>query len=181
MTPLPLLFVRQDIRSDDCAICAITMLLAKCGIPASRSTVSEWFACEYGDRAGVTHADIKAAVAAYMPGRHVSWHHKRFKTNTGLMRFATMSLGSKPAVLMTGHCVYRAPRLRSQHAFLLLGTAPEGLSIIDPLGNRPRKRSGSNALVSGTFATSRELEVRGAPWTLNLAQPVSFLGLEVKT
>lgn len=178
--PRPL-FARQDIYSDDCAICAITMLLRARGISTSRIAVSRWFVRRGVAFESISHSDVGLAIRHFAMVRRVSWQHRQFKTRAAFFRRAARYVTAASATLVTAHCVYRPLRIRSEHAFVLVGTNAKGLAILDSLSARPRTGRRSNALISATAAAAarRELDVHGAPWTLDLAHPVSFLRLEV--
>ena len=174
-----MLFARQSIQDDNCAICATTMLLAIYGNHRRRQEVSARYARERTNERYVTRNDITRVIAAFMPNGIAIWQHKKFATPSDLGHFSAKLLHDQPAILVTAHCTYGPLRLRAQHAFLIVGTDEHGVNILDPLGRRPKNGQTSNALLSSECTTHQEANVQGACWSLNLSRPLSFLFLGV--
>jgi hypothetical protein len=168
------LFIRQDIRSDYCAVYATGMCLSLAGMPTSRKDARELF----GARAhwpGASHSQIRLAVQRRHPDFNGRWRHLKASSGREVYRALELAVGAGSPVLVTAYCRHRALRITCGHAFVATQLTGAGIGVLDSLSGKPGGRACHNAIIVDGNVTSRWVRVVGAPWDISVLHPVSFL------
>jgi hypothetical protein len=168
-------FIRQNIRSDYCAVYATAMFLSLAGHPISRSKALELFAVRSRTWVGATHDEMCAAIAKINPSLALGWSCTQPTTTRGFFRVAKDSWRGYPT-LVTAHCVHSRYGVSDWHAFVLVAVSTDTVAILDPLSRPPSAGCISNAEVRiACEHPSRRLHVTGAGWEIDLNHAVWFM------
>lgn len=173
-----LLFLRQSLRSDYCAVYASGMLLSLLGVATDRRQARQLFGVRPGHWRGSTHRQIRQVLCDRVPGVAFHWRHSRRGRDGVCDLLRTAAAAGQPA-LVTAYC--RHPRLQAScgHAFLLTGARMDTVLLLDPLGRPPAAGERFNACLDAApragAADAALLEVDGVAWSIDSSRRVSVL------
>lgn len=167
-------FIKQQVRSDYCAVYASATLLSLCGRRTTKSSALRIFGVRRRSWTVPNRDAVKAALESIVGESNVALTTRKFDSIENVAVFCNGALLRTPALLMTAFCRHSEYGVTAQHAFVVTKASSGGIGIIDSLGRRPATDDVFNAWIHlPRTSTRRFVVVEGASWSMDIKSPIS--------
>lgn len=174
-----IVFLKQSISSDYCAVYATGMLLSLMGVATTKTEAMRLFGVHPQTWTGSTQRQIHDVVSSAIPSVNAHWRRKRPQTSTSFVDMARRSMSAGAPCLVTARCKHRRLGLTCGHVFLITGADRNEVRILDPLGPKPPNGTKFNAVVlRGSDAVGCLVRPQMLAWEIDLKTSLSVLELK---
>lgn len=175
-------FIKQQIRSNFCAVYSAAVTLSLWGIPTSKPVAMRIFGARRRGWRPPDHETLRQTLETVVGDIKVEVKKCRVHSVAALGSILQRRLESQPAVLVTANCELLRQRVVAHHAFVVTHASSQGVGIIDSLAKRPKVNAAFNAWIPSCQAAKRGLlHVEGSPWAIDSTHPIYILEFRLNT
>ena len=173
------MLLRQRIESNFCAIYSTAMLMTLRGRHTTRKQALRIFGYDT-NWVPPNHDQLVKELSTIATNKSVRVFSRRFRRPREMVTFAEGSLADKLPLLVTAQCYLPSHNAFANHAFVLTSVSASGLNLLDSLSARNSDGATHNAQLRLDAKAVRGMApVAGAPWMLDLREPMHFLQVDV--
>ena len=171
------MFIRQSIRSNNCAPYATATFLGLLGRVMNRTAALSAFGVRRRGWSGASHEDMSRVVEAAIPGVKTKWLHLRARKPCTVLAKLANATAVHP-LLVTARCLHLRHDVADWHAFVVVDAIAERATLLDPLAPHPvGDRAGNSTLFSANGTLTAESPGTAGRWSIDLDFRVSAMVL----